>query len=26
VVNVADGADVNVRLGPVEIFFSHCKE
>ena len=26
VVNVADGADVYVRLRPVEIFFSHCKE
>jgi hypothetical protein len=23
---VADGADVYVRLRPVEIFFSHCKE
>ena len=26
VVDVADGTDVHVRLGPVKIFFSHCKE
>jgi hypothetical protein len=26
VVDVTDGTDVYVRLGPVEIFFSHCKE
>jgi hypothetical protein len=24
VVNVADGADVNVRLGPLELCLCHC--